>query len=396
MALGASAFAGSVFVIFLVFGFGVLAPLAPLFAHIEGRGEHAKANELLKNTVLVTCLLGLLLILLLYVLLPFLGYFGQTQEVLQSGRNFYLIITWSLLPALLFQVYRQFTDGIGETKVAMAAMFLGVMLNILGNALLIPWFGLDGAAYSTLITRSLMALTLIIYIHKNPGFKKYLPRKWNFNFHLGTILHTLRLGLPNGLTFFFEVGAFASAAIMMGWFGTLPLAAHQIAISLASTTFLIALGLGIASSIRVGFEAGQGRHREARFAGFVSIRLGFFFMAICALGFYWLRFFLPLLYVHDPEVIHLAASFLGVVALFEVFDGVQAVAVGALRGLADTKWPSVLAFVAYWVLGLPLGYMMAFRWGVGPVAIWWGLLIGLVFISIFLTWRFHLLSRRTQ
>ncbi len=395
-ALGASAFAGSLFIIFFVFGIGVLSPLAPLFAQIEGRKDHPAASTLLKHAVLITTGLSLLLVLALYVIFPFLSYFGQPPEVLEIGRPFYLIIAWSLVPGLFFQVYRQFTDGIGQTKVAMLATLGGVIFNILGNYFLIPLFGLEGSGYATLTTRMLMALVLIFSIHKSPRFQKYLPGKWDWDFHLGTLLHTLRLGIPNGFTVFFEVGAFASAAIMMGWFGTLPLAAHQIAISLASTTFLVALGIGIASSIRVGYEMGLGNPQGARHAGFVSIYLGALFMTVAALVFYFLRAFLPTLYVNDLEVIQMAAGFLTVVAFFEVFDGIQCVAIGALRGLSDTRWPSLLAFVAYWVLGLPLGYLMAFRWGVGPIGIWVGLLIGLVFISIFLTIRFHLLSRRVS
>ncbi len=394
VALGASAFAGSVFIILLVFGMGVLAPLAPLFAKIEGEKNHEAASDLLKHSVLITVGLSIVLILILYFIYPFLKFFGQTQEVLDAGKNFYIIITWSLLPTLLFQAYRQFTDGIGKTKAAMLIMFLGVLFNIAGNALLIPIIGLDGAAYATLITRALMAIALIFYIHRTTSLKKYLPTKWNFQFNFETIAHTLRIGLPNGLTFFFEVGAFASAAIMMGWFGTLPLAAHQIAISLASTTFLVAIGIGIASSIRVGFEMGQKNLAQARYAGFVSISLGAIFMGVCAVAFYVLRFYLPGLYVKETDVINMAASFLVVVAFFEVFDGIQAVAIGSLRGLSDTKWPSVMAFVAYWIIGLPLGYGMAFHWGVGPVGVWLGLLIGLILISTFLTLRFHYLSKK--
>lgn len=394
VALAATAFASSLFVILLVFGIGVLTPLAPLFAKIEGQQKHHEASELLKHAVLITSVLSLVLILILYALVPFLGYFGQTEEVLKSGYNFYLIITWSLAPALFFQVYRQFTDGISYTKVAMYVMIAGVIINIVGNALLIPLWGLEGAGLATLITRTLMAVVLIVYIHKHSSFKKYLPHGWKMNFHFGTILQTLKLGIPNGLTLFFEVGAFASAAIMMGWVGTLPLAAHQVAISLASTTFLIALGIGIASSIRVGNELGKGCALAARHAGFVSIQLGVIFMGSCAVLFYFLRFFLPTLYIDDIDVINMAASFLLVVAIFEIPDGVQSVAIGALRGLSDTKWPSLLAFIAYWLLGLPLGYMMTFHWGFGPVGIWWGLFVGLVFISIFLTIRFHLLSKK--
>lgn len=393
VALAASAFASSFFVIFLIFGFGVLAPLAPLFARIEGAGRHRDSDEILKHAVILTVIMAFFLIGILYVIMPFLDHFGQTTEVLTTGHNFYQIIAWSLLPSLLFQVYRQFTDGIGETKVAMTLMLIGVALNVLGNYLLIPILGLDGSGLSTLICRTLMAIAMMIYVHRRPSFLKYLSRSWTLNWDWTALINTFKMGLPTGLTFLFEVGAFASAAIVMGVFGTQSLAAHQIAISLASITFLVTSGLGTAASIRVGYEMGQNRPLTARHAGFTSVTIGAVYMAACGLFFYVLRSYLPSLYVDDRQVIELASHLLMVTAFFEVFDGVQSVVIGALRGLSDTFWPSILAFISYWILGLPLGALIAFTLGYGPIGVWIGLLIGLIFISLFLTARFHLLSR---
>lgn len=396
VALAASAFASSFFIIFLIFGFGVLAPLAPLFARIEGAGRHRDSDELLKHAVILTVIMAFFLIGVLYVIMPFLDHFGQTTEVLTTGHNFYQIIAWSLLPSLLFQVYRQFTDGIGDTKAAMTLMLAGVVLNIAGNAILIPILGLDGSGLSTLICRTLMAIAMMIYVHRRPYFRKYLSQAWTVNWDWTSLIDTFKMGLPTGLTFLFEVGAFASAAIVMGIFGTQSLAAHQIAISLASITFLVTSGIGVAASIRVGFELGQNQNLAARHAGFTSVTIGAVYMALCGLFFFVLRSYLPTLYIQDAQVIELASRLLLVTAFFEVFDGVQSVVIGALRGLADTFWPSILAFVSYWILGLPLGALIAFKLGYGPIGVWIGLLIGLIFISLFLTVRFHILSRTSS
>lgn len=400
LALGASAFAGSVFIVFLIFGIGMLAPMTALFARMQGQENYPYGGVLLKHSVAVALAISGFVIALLYLLLPNLHYFGQTSEVLKLGSSFFEIIAWSVLPSLIYQTYKQFTDGIGKTKVAMYVMIFGVILNISGNYVLIhghygfPKLGLNGAAWATLIARTLMALVMMVYVHFHSHFKRYLTERWTHRFDHHLLKNIIRLGVPNGLTYLFEVGAFSSAAVMMGWFGATPLAAHQITISLASTSFLITLGVGIAASIRVGYELGRGDYSLARFAGFTAIKLGAAYMSLCALGFFFLRHWFPTFYVSDQDVIEWAAKFFIVVAIFEIFDGIQAVAIGALRGMSDTQWPSFIAFFAYWIMGLPLGYLLAFHLGVGPVGIWIGLLIGLIFASILLTWRFHILSRR--
>lgn len=400
VALGASAFAGSLFFVFLVFGMGLLAPLAALFARAQGQDDYPRGGVLLRHGLAITLGLSAFLIGVLYILLPRLDLLGQSPEVLAEAKPFFEIIIWSLLPSLIYQNYKQFTDGIGKTQISMWVMTFGVILNIVGNWLLIhgyygfPKLGLVGSAVATLLARILMALSMMAYVHFAPSLKHYFVERWTHRFDHFLLKSIIRLGIPNGMTYLFEVAAFSSAAVMMGWFGATPLAAHQITISMASASFMVTVGIGIASSIRVGFELGRGDYSLARYAGLTSIRLAAIYMSACAIGYMILRHWIPTMYVEDVDVIELASKLFIVVALFQVFDGIQAVAIGALRGLSDTQWPSIIAFFAYWVLGLPAGYLLAFHLGVGPVGIWVGLLLGLVVASSLLTYRFHRLSQR--
>src|SRR6185312_9103641 len=399
VSLGASAFGNSVFAIFFVFGLGLLSPLSALFAHSEGEENYPHGGKLLHHGLAVAFGISLVMILILYASLPLLPHLGQTPEILKTGTAFFKIIMWSIVPSMIYQAYKQFTDGIGRTKIGMVVMLVGVIVNVPANYILIhglygfPRMGLNGSATATLLVRILMAMALAIYVHLHPQFHRYMTEKWTHRFDHYVLKNVLRLGIPNGFTFLFEVAGFSAAAILMGRFGAVPLAAHQITISLASTTFMVTVGLGIAASIRVGYERGRKQWHLARYIGFTAIALGAAYMSVCALMMYALRFWFPSLYVNDKEVIAWTAKFLVIVAFFEIFDGAQAVAIGALRGMADTKWPSVFAFVSYWILGLPLGYMMSFHWGLGPIGIWLGLLIGLMIAASLMTWRFHRLTR---
>lgn len=399
-ALGASAFAGSVFVVFLIFAFGVLAPITALIAKADGQEDHPRGGVLLRHSVGIALGLSVFLVAFLYILMTQLHHLGQTQEVIDLALPFFEITIWSLLPSLLYQTYKQFTDGIGKTKVGMGVMIFGVVFNVVGNFVLIngywglPKLGLNGAAWATLLARSLMAIAMIATVHFHPMFKKYLTERWTHRLDHHLTKSLIRLGLPTGLTYIFEVGAFSAAAVMMGWFGSNPLAAHQITISLASMTFLVTIGVGIAASIRVGYEIGRDDRKQARFAGMTAIKIGAAYMAVCGILFMALRWHLPKIYVTDPDVIALAAGLFIIVALFQIFDGIQAVSIGALRGMSDTQIPGIIAFFAYWIIGLPAGYFLAFHAGVGPMGVWIGLLIALIIASGLLTLRFHILSKR--
>jgi MATE family multidrug resistance protein len=331
---------------------------------------------------------------------PLMGHLGQTPEVVNLSYGFMSYLIASLLPALVYQAYKQFTDGTGKTTVGMYVMAVAILFNILGNYVLInghfgfPAMGLNGSGLATLLSRLLLAVMMMAYVHRHPEFKKYFALRWRRTLQQAKMNTIFRLGLPTGLTYIFEVGAFTFSSIMMGWLGTAPLAAHQIALNLASISFLVTVGIGVAGSIRVGFEMGQNRPLQARFAGRVAIVLAASYMLLSALFVFGFRDILAGIYSTDAQVLSFAVAFLGIAAAFQFFDGIQAVAVGALRGLQDTKWPSILAFIAYWILGLPLGYYLAFQLKWGGEGIWWGLFTGLLFVAIFLTIRFERLSRK--
>ena len=204
----------------------------------------------------------------------------------------------------------------------------------------------------------------------------------------------LKIGIPTGFQFIFEVSAFSTAAIMMGWIGVNALAGHQIALNLASISYMMATGLSTAGMIRVSNQIGKGNLKGMREAGMVVFGMVIAFMFICAVLFFAFRFFLPTLYIDDPEVIALSASLLIIAGFFQLSDGVQVVGLGVLRGLEDVKVPTLVTLMAYWVLGLPLGYVLAFEFGWAEKGIWIGLLIGLTITAVMLFYRFHKLSKK--
>lgn len=393
LALAANSFAFSLFFIFLIFGLGALAPITGLFAKADGEKDFSSGGELLRHSLIVSGIISVFLISILYALIPWLYLFGQPADVLEAAKPFFEILVWSIIPVLIFQSYRQFTDGIGHTRISMIVMFIGVIANAIGNWLLIPHMGLVGSAWATLITRSTMAIFMLYYVHSHSKYKSYFTKAWIHRTDRQLLKNLIRLGLPNGLTFVFEVAAFSGAAFMMGWLGTLPLAAHQITITVASMSFMTVMGLGIGATIRVGFEQGRKNLEGVRRAGITAILLGAVFMSFSALIFALFKSQIPLFFIKEPAVVELAASFFIVVALFQLSDGIQVVAVGALRGLGDTKWPSIIAFISYWIIGLPSAYYLAFHTSLGAIGIWCGLLIGLSIAAVFLTRRFLKISR---
>jgi MATE family multidrug resistance protein len=253
---------------------------------------------------------------------------------------------------------------------------------------------LDGAGWATFASRVFMALALMAFVMNNKSFKRY-----DVSFHFKSInkkviKKILSLGLPSGLQYFFEVGAFSFAVIMVGWLGTNQLAAHQIAISLASISFMVMLGISVAGSIRVGNAVGMKDIEETRRAGFTAQILGAAIMLVSGLVFIIFRNFLPTLYVSDEVVISYASSLLIIAALFQISDGVQAIGIGILRGLTDVKIPTAITFIAYWIVGLPVGYLLGFNFELGVQGVWIGLLLGLTTSAILLTLRFNLRSKQ--
>jgi MATE family, multidrug efflux pump len=398
--LGAAGFTGGLFFVFLIFGIGILAPTSALFAQSHSRNDDNDGAEWLRHSVFTATVISAILMTALWFMKPLMAHMGQTAEVVKLSEGFGSYLIFSMFPSMIYQAYKQFTDGIGKTVVGMYVMIICVLLNILGNYVFInghfgfPAMGLNGSGLATLLCRTLMAVMMVAYVHRHPEFKKYFNNRWRSRLHNNRLKELFRLGIPNGLTYIFEVGAFTFSSVMMGWLGSSPLAAHQISLNLASISFLVTVGIGAAGTIRVGFESGIQKFQEARYAGRVALILGAGYMLISAVFVFFTRAKLAEIYTGDQEVIAFAASFLAVAAAFQFFDGIQAVAVGILRGLQDTQWPSILAFIAYWIIGLPIGYYLGFILDWKGPGIWWGLFLGLLFTAIFLTLRFERLSKK--
>ena len=400
--LAASSFANIFFTIPLFFGIGVSYAITPLVAEANGAGNQNKISEVLRNGSLINLCMGLILVALIFAAEPFMHSMNQPEDVVDLALPYLSIIAVSIIPTMIFQTYRQFAEGMHSTRMAMIIVIGSNLLNIFLNYLLIfgkfgfPELGLNGAGWATLISRITMAVGMMLYIYYG---KKFLPFSLGFsvgNYSRTLINKMLHIGIPSGTQFIFEAGAFGFSAIMMGWMGTTALAAHQIAINLATISYMTTSGLAAAATIRVGHFLGQRDFNSMRIAAFTLIGMAMAVMMAWAFLFIFGRHFLPTLYIADGDVIALTSTLLIVAAFFQLSDGMQVVCAGALRGLQDVKVPTVFIFVAYWIIGLPLGYWFGFKMGFGPNGIWIGLLIGLTLTAMAMLVRFLHLSKKLR
>lgn len=398
--IGVTPLAASSFVNILLhppvtFGLGLLSAVAVLTSQAFGAKTPAQGAEALRNGLFASLVFGLLVALGCHLLLPYLDRFGQSPEVVAESGAYLLICGWSVIPALLAHAAKQFAEALNHAWAPNFILAAGVLLNAFLNWILIfgnwgaPALGLEGAGWATLLARIIVAAAMLIYLACNSGFKGFLPARWFAFLHFAPLRQMLWLGGPVGLQQLLEVSAFAFAALMIGWFSPEALAAHQIAITCAATTFMLMVGLGMAVCIRVGHAFGAGKFRRTRRIGFVGLGMAATGMTLFGLIFMLLRYPLARAFIADPEVVKLAAQFFIVAALFQIVDGLQITAISALRGVSDVKVPAAVAILAYWLISIPLGYSLAFTMEFGPIGIWIALAIGLGLAAVILTWRFH-------
>ena len=398
--LAASSLANSIFFVLLMFGIGISMGLTPLVSKAYGKGKTNQISRLFSNSLLINFFTSLVMLGLVLLCSRNLNFLNQPEEVEALALPFLLIITASLVPLMLFQTFKQFVEGLSQTKQAMFITIAANLVNVFLNWLLIwghwgfPELGFLGAAWATLISRVLMMVLMGGYVLTSKRYRDFKIQIFRFKPNWTLCQRILKIGVPTGFQFIFEVSAFSAAAIMMGWISVNALAGHQIALNLASISYMMATGLATAGMIRVSHYIGKEDFKGMREAGMVAFGMAATFMFVCALLFFVLRFFLPTLYIDDPQVISLAASLLVLAGLFQLSDGIQVVGLGVLRGLEDVKVPTVVTFLAYWGLGLPLGYFLAFTMGLAEKGIWIGLLIGLTLTAGLLLYRFDQLSKR--
>lgn len=397
--LAAASLGSGLAFILLIIGIGVSLAVTPLVAIAVGANKYEDCGVYFRQSLLVNSVLAFIIALAIFFAAGMIKYFNQPLEVQIQAESYMKIIGYSSLPLMLFQSYKQFIEGFSIMRPAMIIAILANLINAFANWVLIfgklgfPALGLDGAGWATFVSRLFMALVLMGFVMNNKFFREY-----DVTFHFKSINWTvikklLSLGLPSGFQYFFEVGAFSFAVVMVGWLGTKQLAAHQIAINLASISFMAVLGISVAGSIRVGNAVGKKDIGETRRAGFTASLLGASIMLISGIIFILFRNFLPTLYVNDEVVISYASSLLIIAALFQISDGTQAVGIGILRGLTDVKIPTAITFIAYWIVGLPVGYLLGFTFNLGVQGVWIGLLLGLTTSAILLTLRFNSRSK---
>ncbi len=398
--LAAASLGHSVFVLLLVLAVGISSAITPLTAIAHGSGDHDEAGIVFRQGLLINTLIGALLIAAAWGVSHFLGWLGQPESVLRLATPYLRIMGFSFLPMMMFLSARNFIEGLSWTRPAMVIIILANGVNVFGNWVLIygnlgmPALGLNGAGYSSLLVELFSAAAIIVFVLRDRRFVRYQPLLQFRSINRRMIRRLLRIGIPSGLQYLFEAGSFSFSAIMMGWIGATALAAHQIAISLASVSFMIILGISHAGTIRVAHAVGRRDGGEIRMAGMTAAGLALALMSLAALTFVLFRDQLPTLYVNNDSVTQLASGLLIFAALFQLSDGMQAIGHGVLRGMTDVTVPMFIAIIAYWMIGLPSGYVFGFLLEMGARGIWLGFVAGLTTAAIFFHLRFHRLIRR--
>jgi multidrug resistance protein, MATE family len=375
----------------LILGQGILMALDPLISQAHGAGDRPAIALSLQRGLVLSQLLCLPFLAAFHYADPVLRAFRQPPEIVPAAARF-IHLTGPGLPAFFaFVVLRQSLQAMSVTRPILISVAAGNVCNVLLNFGFIygrfgfPAMGAPGSAVSTTIGRYVMLLVLVATSWK--VFREVWDRPSRRLFEVRPYARMLAIGVPTGIQYGLEVWVFMTVSLLMGTMGTVPISGHQIAINLASISFMVPLGVGAAAATRVGNAVGRGDGDEARRAAVVSLGMGALVMTVSAFLFAVVPRLLARVYTFDREVIDMAATLLPIAALFQIFDGIQAVGCGVLRGVADTRAAAVINLVGYWVLGLPIGLVLAFHSAMGPRGLWWGLTAGLATVALLLVAR---------
>ena len=399
--LAAAALVTNLLAIPYVMGIGLTTALTPLIAIASGKGNKFEVSRYLYNGVILCSIISIFIAVGLSFSDKIVFHLGQDAEVATLSIPYLKIMGWSIIPMVFFLALKQFCDALEQTKVAMFLSLLSMPINVLLNWIMIyghwgfPRMELEGAGIATLISRIFIAFALLWVVFNNERFKEYIDLRkeaWKINLHSFTQI--LKLGIPSGLQFGLEVGAFSVSGIIIGWFGATQQAAHQIALNIASFTFMIIMGLATAGSIRISNALGRNNILQMRNIGLSTLAIGIGYGVFSGLLFIIFHNQLPQIFNQDIEVVSLAAHLLLFAALFQISDSTQAIGIGLLRGMRDVKIPTLSVIIAYWIIGLPLGYYLGVKFDMKATGMWIGLVLGLTVSSILLNIRFHIHSKK--
>ncbi|HYR83756.1 MAG TPA: MATE family efflux transporter [Terriglobia bacterium] len=397
-ALAAVAVGSSVWFTVIVLCIGLLVSVSPSVAQLFGSGKHGEIGYCVRQGLWLSLAAAVACLLLLRATEPVLDWLHVAPELIPTSIGFLHAISWGLPAFCAYQVLRSFSEGVSITRPVMYASLIALFGNIAGDYIFmygklgLPTLGAVGCGVSSAITMWIMVLFMAAYINLKPVYRAYAvfsrfewPR-WK------EISALARLGVPIAVSLFMEASLFGVAALVIGSIGTIAVAGHQIALNVAALTWTVPLGISMAITVRVGQAIGRGDPHGARFAGFVGIALGAAFMSISALVMFTAPQVIASIYTQNTEVREMAVRLLFMAAIFQVFDGLQVSGAGALRGLKDTKIPMFITTFSYWVIGMPLGYLLGIKLGHGPAGLWIGFIFALAFAAILLNVRFHLVT----
>ncbi len=394
-AIGAVGVGSALFFALAVFGMGLMLGLDTLVAQAFGRGQLDECRRWLLHGLLLAALLTIPLTLGARGGANHLDLLGLDPAVLELTRGYFRLVAWSILPLLLYVALRRYLQAVNVVRPVMLALVTANVINAGVNWLLVfgnagfPELGVEGAAWATCISRTYMCAALAVAARSKVASMAGSSSHADNRFELGRLKRLVELGWPAAAQLTLEVGVFAAASALAGRLEPQFLAAHNIVLNLAGLSFMVPLGVASAGAVRVGHAVGRGDFEGARRAGWVALALGAAFMSVAAALFVSSPNVILHLFTSDPDVVATGVTLLLVAAVFQLFDGLQGVATGVLRGLGDTRTPMFSNLAGHWIIGLPVGYAMCFWWGFGVVGLWIGLSTGLILVAIVLVPVWH-------
>ncbi|TXD72552.1 MATE family efflux transporter [Aequorivita antarctica] len=407
--LAAVSLGNSFMFIAMSLGIGFSTAITPLVAEADGENNREKGKSSFKHGLFLCIVLGLALFAVVMFAKPLMYVMKQPPEVVDLAMPYLTLVAASLVPLIIFQGFKQFSDGMSMTRFPMYATIVANVVNVILNYMFIfgkfgaPELGVVGAAIGTLVSRVVMVAYLWYLLSRKEKSRYFVTSIKIFTLSKAMLKKLLNLGFPSAMQMFFEVAIFTAAIWLSGILGKNPQAANQIALNLASMTFMVAMGFSVAAMIRVGNQKGLKNFRDLRRVAISIVLLTTILSLIFAIGFILFNGELPKIFLDynsvtdfadNHEVVALAAQLLIIAAIFQFTDALQVVALGALRGMQDVKIPTLICFIAYWLIGFPISYYLSMHTSLASQGIWYGLLAGLSASGIMLFIRFNYLSKK--
>ncbi|MDL2315267.1 MATE family efflux transporter [Bacteroidales bacterium OttesenSCG-928-C19] len=398
--LAASSFVNSVFNIPILFGLGFSYGLTPLVGQFFGRGDKFKVGGLLRNSILANLLIGIVLTIVMAVMYFNVHKMGQPEELLPLIRPYFLLQLSSLVFVMMFNSFKQFADGITDTTTPMWIMLSANMLNIIGNYVLIygylgfPAMGLTGAGISTLISRIYMFVVFVLLFFRNKKYRRYLVGYRRITYNRGDLATLNRMGIMVGLQMGMETALFSITGVMIGWLGTIPLAAHQIVVSVSTLGFMIYYGVGAAISVRVANAYGRGELQNVKKASTSGFHLILLLALTASILFFIFRNQIGYIFTSSNEVVSIVSVLMIIMIFYQFGDGLQITFANSLRGIGDVTSMAIISFIGYFVIAMPVSYIFGFALNMGITGVWIGYPIGLTSTGIMLCARYYYMLRK--